>query len=155
MHLRNGKGDKTRYVPLAPRTASWLKVYYERVRPKIMNLKSGSAFFLDNQGLAFRPHQLTALVKKYLLKAGIDVGAACNAFRHSAATHMLEHGADIREIQEYLGHADLSTTQVYVHITQNQLKKTYSKTHPEAINGNNIKASEINTYFISSRLRHY
>lgn len=62
VHLRNGKGDKTRYVLLAPRTTSWLKVYYERVRPKIMNLKSGSAFFLDNQGLAFRPHQLTARI---------------------------------------------------------------------------------------------
>jgi integrase/recombinase XerD len=148
--IKNGKGDKTRYVPLAPRTACWLKAYYEHVRPKVMNLKSGTVFFLDNQGLAFRPHQLTALVKKYLLKAGIDVGAACNAFRHSAATHMLEHGADIREIQEYLGHADLSTTQVYVHVTQNQLKKTYAKPHPAALQDNNIKVSEVNAYLINS-----
>lgn len=130
--IKNSKGDKTRYVPFAPRTASWMKAYYEYVRPKLTNLKSGMAFFLDNRGLAFRKHQLTALVKKYFLKAGIEVGAACNAFRHSAATHMLEHGADIREIQEYLGHSDLSTTQVYVEVTQKQLKRTYSKTHPAA-----------------------
>ena len=142
----NGKGDKTRYVPLAPRTASWLKAYCEHVRPRLMNLKSGTTVFLDNHGLAFRPHQLTALVKKYLLSAGIEVGAACNAFRHSAATHMLENGANCRELQEYLGHADLSTTQVYLEVTQIQLKKTYAKTHPAAIAGKRLTKGEVSSY---------
>lgn len=84
------------------------------------------------------------------VNVGIQVGEACNAIRHSAATHMLEHSADIREIQEYLGHADLSTTQVYVHVTQSQLKNTYAKTHTAAIQDNNIKASEVNGYLINS-----
>lgn len=141
----NGKGDKTRYTPLAKRPASWLKAYHQHVRPKLACLKSGTTFFLDNYGLPFRTHQLSALVKKYLVKAGINVGAACNAFRHSAATHMLENGADIREIQEYLGHADLSTTQVYVHVTQTQLKKVYNRTHPAARKGP-IKKQDIAQY---------
>lgn len=144
--IMNGKGDKSRYVPLAQRTASWLKAYYKHVRPKLATLKSGTSFFLDNQGLPFRPYQLTGMVKKYIRKAGISVDAACNAFRHSAATHMLENGADIREIQEYLGHSDLSTTQVYTHVTQCQLKKTYSKTHPAAKKQKHIPNEEINTY---------
>lgn len=146
--IRNCKGDKIRYVPFAPRAASWMKAYHEHVRPNLANLKSGMSFFLDNQGLAFRKHQLTALVKKYFLKAGVEVGAACNAFRHSAATHMLEHGADIREIQEYLGHSDLSTTQVYVEVAQTQLKRTYGKTHPSALTSVERVARDIHHYLM-------
>lgn len=141
----DGKGDKSRYVPFAERPASWLTAYLNEARPKLANLKSGTTLFLDNKGLPFRPHQLTALVKKYLNKAGISVGAACNAFRHSAATHMLEQGADIREIQEYLGHADLSTTQVYVHVVQAQLKKVYKQTHPAA-KGRKVTQQELKDY---------
>lgn len=144
-----GKGDRTRYVPLAPRTADWMKLYFDEVRPSIATLQSGMYFFIDNKGLPFRNHQLTALVKKYILKAGIQVDAACNAFRHSAATHMLEHGADIREIQEYLGHADLSTTQVYTHVAQTLLKRTYSRTHPAALCKQKLKKSETAQYFRS------
>jgi integrase/recombinase XerD len=125
-----------------------MKAYHEHVRPNLANLKSGMSFFLDNQGLAFRKHQLTALVKKYFLKAGVEVGAACNAFRHSAATHMLEHGADIREIQEYLGHSDLSTTQVYVEVAQTQLKRTYGKTHPSALTSLKVTDNMIKQYLL-------
>ena len=64
--------------------------------------------------------------------AGFDVNAACNVFRHSAATHMLEGGADIRQIQVYLGHADISTTMVYIHITNPELERAYEKSHPAA-----------------------
>ncbi|WP_371194063.1 tyrosine-type recombinase/integrase [Glaciecola sp. SC05] len=78
--------------------------------------------------------------------AQIEVGAACNAFRHSAATHMIENGADCRELQEYLGHADLSTTQVYLEVTQTQLKKTYAKTYPAAIAGKRLTKGEVASY---------
>ena len=73
-------------------------------------------------------------MKKYLLKAGFDVNAACNVFRHSAATHMLENGANLRQIQEFLGHSDLSTTQVYTHIVKSELNRAYSLYHPSSNN---------------------
>jgi len=78
-------------------------------------------------------HQVTALTKKYVRKAGIDKPTACNLFRHSAATGMHENGADIRVIQEYLGHADISTTQIYTHVAINELRRVYAQTHPAAL----------------------
>ncbi|WP_052713317.1 tyrosine-type recombinase/integrase [Pseudoalteromonas rubra] len=130
--VRKGKGGKGRYTPLYPRTVSWLNAYLNFARPKLAKLNSGTHFFLDNQGKPFNASQLSRLVKKYLLMAGFDVGAACNVLRHSAATHLLQHGADVRCIQEYLGHADISTTQVYLSVTQVQLRETLSRCHPAA-----------------------
>ncbi|TQF71268.1 tyrosine-type recombinase/integrase [Pseudoalteromonas luteoviolacea] len=130
--------------------AIWIQAYCKYTRPLLANLSSGNTVFLDNHGLAFRAHQLTAMVKKYLLSAGIDVGAACNAFRHSAATHMLENGADCRVLQEYLGHSDLSTKQVYLEVTQTQLKKTYTKTHPAAMAGKQLSKGEVEDYLVRS-----
>ena len=86
------------------------------------------------------------MVKKYILKAGFNVKGACNVFRHSAATHMLENGANLRELQEYLGHEDISTTQVYLHVTQVQLKKTYDKTHPAVTQGKHSVTKQVNGY---------
>ncbi|MCP3850424.1 MAG: tyrosine-type recombinase/integrase [Gammaproteobacteria bacterium] len=141
-----GKGDKERYIPIANRACDWIKHYTANVRPNLVNLKSGLTLFLDNQGMKFRETQMSDLAKKYILKAGFDVNAACNVFRHSAATHMLENGADIREIQQYLGHADLSTTQVYTHVTNVQLKKTYQKSHPAAKSSKKSIASQLSRY---------
>ena len=89
--------------------------------------------FLDNWGKRFRPHQLTRMVTKYREKAGIRKLGACNLFRHSTATLMLENGADIRHIQQMLGHADISTTQVYTHVTNEHLREVYQRTHPSAL----------------------
>ena len=141
-----GKGEKERYIPIADRACQWLKFYIARVRPTLINFKSGMTLFVDNRGLKFRETQMSDLAKKYILKAGLDVNAACNVFRHSAATHMLENGADIREIQQYLGHADLSTTQVYTHVTNVQLKRTYSKSHPAAKSSGRSILSELARY---------
>ena len=141
-----GKGDKERYIPIADRACDWIKHYIAKIRPHFVNLKSGLTLFLDNQGLEYRATQMSSLAKKYILKAGLDVNAACNVFRHSAATHMLENGADIREIQQYLGHADLSTTQVYTHVTNVQLKKTYQKSHPAAKSSKKSITSELSRY---------
>ncbi|MCF6439730.1 tyrosine-type recombinase/integrase [Pseudoalteromonas luteoviolacea] len=131
--VEKGKGGKGRYIPLYPRTAFWLSQYLKHVRPKLASLCSSLHVFLDSRGKKFNGAQLSRLVRKYLLMAGLDVGAACNALRHSAATHLMEHGANVRDIQEYLGHSDISTTQVYLTVTQLQLRKTLSRCHPAAL----------------------
>ncbi|MDC0601880.1 tyrosine-type recombinase/integrase [Aliiglaciecola sp.] len=141
-----GKGDKERFIPIADRACDWIKHYVNHVRPKLVDKKSGFTLFLDNRGMKYRETQMSDLAKKYILKAGFDVNAACNVFRHSAATHMLENGADIREIQQYLGHSDLSTTQVYTHVTNVQLKKTYQKSHPAARQTKRLIATEFGRY---------
>lgn len=125
-----GKGRKDRRVPIAKRACEWIKVYLDSVRPKLANITSGTTLFLDNEGLMYREQQLTYLASKYVKRAGIDKKGSCNLFRHSTATLMHENGADIRHVQEMLGHADISTTQIYTHVTINKLKEVYYQTHP-------------------------
>jgi integrase/recombinase XerD len=132
LRVNNGKGAKDRIVPIARRTCEWIQQYLQNSRPSLMTFHSGQALFIDKSGLRFRETQLSDLAKKYLIMAGFEVNAACNVFRHSAATHMLEGGADIRQIQVYLGHADISTTMVYTHITNPELERAYEKSHPAA-----------------------
>ena len=127
-----GKGEKDRRVPIAESACRWIQCYLDEVRPSFQKLDSGSALFLDNKGWKFREHQLTRLVSKYVKRAGIRKPGACNLFRHSTATLMHENGADIRVIQDMLGHADISTTQVYTHVVINKLREVYEKTHPAA-----------------------
>ena len=132
LRVNHGKGAKDRYVPISNRALACIDEYIIHCRPKLENFHSGDTLFLSNSGNPFRPTQLSELIKKYLLSAGFDVNAACNVFRHSAATHMLSNGANLRQIQEYLGHADLSTTQVYTHIVQSELNESYMRFHPSA-----------------------
>lgn len=146
--VEKGKGGKGRYIPLYPRTAYWLKLYLTLVRPRLANLGTGQQVFLDNRGKKFNGPQLSRLVRKYLLMAGIDVSAACNTLRHSAATHLMEHGANIREIQEYLGHADISTTQVYLTVTQLQLRQMLERCHPAALS-HIPKGQDLSKYLVS------
>jgi integrase/recombinase XerD len=95
-------------------------------------LDSGQALFLDNRGKRYREHQLTRLVAKYIHRSGIRKPGACNLYRHSTATLMHQNNADIRVIQEMLGQADISTTQIYTHVAINRLKELYHNTHPSA-----------------------
>ncbi|NVJ65345.1 MAG: tyrosine-type recombinase/integrase [Gammaproteobacteria bacterium] len=132
--VRQGKGDKDRRVPITDRTCYQIERYLIHVRPKLAHANSGKALFLPNDGKRYRKHQLTYLVNKYKRKIGINRRGACNLLRHATATLMHEHGADIRDLQEMLGHADISTTQVYTHVSPNKLKEVYFKTHPYAIN---------------------
>lgn len=132
LRVNSGKGAKDRIVPIATRTCEWIRQYLKHSRPTLRNMRSGQALFISNSGLKFGETQLSELAKKYLLMAGFNVNAACNVFRHSAATHMLEGGADIRQIQVYLGHADISTTMVYTHVTNPELERAYEKSHPAA-----------------------
>lgn len=130
--IRKGKGGQDRRVPVAAMACDLIMTYLDLGRPRLQRLHSGSALFLDNWGHRFRAHQLTRMVSKYVRRAGIKKAGACNLFRHSTATLMHENGADIRVVQEMLGHADISTTQIYTHVAINRLKEVYAKTHPAA-----------------------
>ncbi|MEM9469817.1 MAG: tyrosine-type recombinase/integrase [Pseudomonadota bacterium] len=135
VRINKGKGGKDRIVPIAPRTSTMLTQYVEQVRRKGLQFSSGNWLFLNNRNEQFTPQQLSSLVRKYVVRAGVDRKGACNLYRHTAATQMLENGADIRVIQQQLGHEDLSTTQVYTLVSPTLLIDTYHKTHPAALDG--------------------
>jgi len=130
--VRLGKGKKDRRVAIAQRTCDWIKFYLVHVRAVQAQLGSGTYLFLNNIGGQFTNSQLTRLVGRSIRLAGVEKDGACNLFRHTAATEMLENGADIRLIQEQLGHADISTTQIYTHVSIKKLREVYQQTHPAA-----------------------
>ncbi len=131
--VRKAKGGNERKVPILPRTAFWLKRYIDNVRSKQVKIASGDALFLGKTGKRILPSTLTELVGRYLRRSGVSDKGACHLIRHSTATHMTNNGADIRKIQELLGHSDISTTQLYTHISISALREEYVKTHPFAI----------------------
>lgn len=135
LRVTQGKGLQDRNVPIAERACQWVAIYLKKVRPLLSRLKSGKTLFLDNKGLKFREHQLSRIASKYVRRAGIKKPGACNLFRHSTATLMHENGADLLYVKEMLGHADISTTQVYTHIAINKLREVYASTHPAAQSG--------------------
>ena len=132
LRVNQGKGCKDRYVPIAKLACLAIYRYLKQVRSSLANKHSGDTLFLANNGKPFRPTQLSDLVAKYIKLADIKKAGACNQYRHAAATHMVDNGADIRHVQEFLGHADISTTQVYVHVSLAKLKAVYQSTHPSA-----------------------
>ena len=132
--ILRGKGAKDRRIPIANRACAWIERYHERSRPILADGFSVDALFLDNKGLRFRGHQLSHKVSSYIKAAGIRHQGACKLFRHSTATLMHENGADLRYIQKMLGHADISTTQIYTHVTISRLREVYARTHPAASN---------------------
>lgn len=148
IYISKGKGMRDRYVPIAKRTCDWITAYLNHSRIHLLKPDSGDALILNDAGQRYAGPRLSDLAKKYLRRAGFDIPAACNVFRHTAATLMLEGGADIREIQVYLGHADISTTQVYVHVSNVQLKKVYIKTHPAATLDISVVNIELDDYGI-------
>jgi integrase/recombinase XerD len=115
-------------VPLGSRCAGWLKRYIKQVRPHFAG--KNDVLFLTNAGDPLRVSYLTGLVRKYIEAAGVNIEGSCHIFRHSMATLMLENGADIRYIQEMLGHAQLSTTQIYTKVSIEKLKEVHKNTHP-------------------------
>lgn len=101
---------------MAARACFWIYRYIKQVRHQLANEHSGKVLFLANNGKPFRAAQLSELVAKYVKLSDIRKTGACNQYRHAAATHMVDNGADIRHVQEFQGHADLSITQIYVHV---------------------------------------
>lgn len=133
LRIEHGKGERIRIVPLSTRALTWLKYYLEEIRPKFETLASGEILFLTEKGKPFRDTQMSELVSKYIKESGVLDQGSCGTFRHTAATHMLNNGADVRLIQEYLGHADISTTQIYTHIDKSKLHEVYEANHPSEI----------------------
>ncbi|MGH7410840.1 MAG: tyrosine-type recombinase/integrase [Candidatus Methylomirabilis sp.] len=130
--VRCGKGRRDRVVPIGRRAARWVESYLVRVRPRLLADTDPGALFLTDYGEPFRKNRLGDLVKRYLASSRLGMPGACHLFRHACATHMLENGADIRFIQAMLGHADLSTTQIYTHVAIGPLRAVHSATHPGA-----------------------
>lgn len=130
--VNRGKGRKDRRIPIAKRARQWVQLYLTHIRPQLVGLHSGNTLFLNNKGVKYREHQVTRMASKYVRRSGVAKSGACNLFRHSTATLMHENGADLRHVQEMLGHADISTTQVYTHVTITKLREVYNETHPAA-----------------------
>jgi integrase/recombinase XerD len=130
LQVLKGKGNKDRIVPISKRTLHWLTKYLDQVRPKLLLNPYEKAFFVTSYGEKFNPDVISRMVSKFIKQADIGKPGSCHILRHSCATHMLEGGADIRFIQQLLGHEKLETTAIYTHVSIEQLKAVHSKTHP-------------------------
>lgn len=128
--IRLGKGKKDRMIPIGDRALAWIDRYVIEVRPSLALEPDDGTLFLSNQGDTFSPNRLTQMVREYIDKADIGKRGSCHLFRHTMATLMLEGGADIRFIQQMLGHAELSTTQIYTQVSIRKLKEIHAATHP-------------------------
>jgi len=128
--IRQGKGKKDRMIPIGERALAWVEKYRDEVRPDLTLGDDDGALFLTAQGVAFTPNRLTQLVRWQIDAADIGKRGSCHLFRHTMATLMLENGADVRYIQAMLGHAELSTTQIYTQVSIKMLKQIHSQTHP-------------------------
>jgi integrase/recombinase XerD len=109
-----------------------IKEYIDKERPKLLHGKKDNALFLNARGERLTRQGFWQKLKEYAKSAGLDDKISPHTLRHSFATHMLSGGADLRSVQELLGHANISTTQVYTHLTTEQVRKTYDKSHPRA-----------------------
>lgn len=127
-----GKGNKTRYVPLGGVAARALRSYLEHARPKLLRngRRAGNTLFLSNRGEKLTRDRILQIIKERARAAGLPVNVYPHILRHSFATHLLENGADLRVIQDMLGHASLSTTQVYTHVDQKRLVSLHQTFHP-------------------------
>ena len=128
--IRQGKGKKDRMIPIGARALDWIGKYRDDVRPDFACGADDGTLFLTTLGEAFAPNRMTQMVRDYIDAADTGKRGSCHLFRHTMATLMLENGADIRFIQAMLGHAELSTTQIYTQVSVRQLKAIHTATHP-------------------------
>lgn len=125
-----GKGSKTRLVPMGEEAVEWLARYLKDARPVILQKRLCDSMFVTQRGEAMTRQAFWYLIKRYALQAGISKHLSPHVLRHAFATHLLNHGADLRVVQMLLGHADISTTQIYTHVARERLKQLHAVHHP-------------------------
>lgn len=127
-----GKGNKERLVPVGTKAAQAIESYLEKGRPLLVQARTGGEIFLGQHGRKLTTARLWQIVKEIFKQTGLQKNVYPHALRHSFATHLLSHGADLRAIQEMLGHASLATTQIYTHVDQIRLRQIHQQFHPRA-----------------------
>ncbi len=132
VHIRQGKGKKDRMVPIGQRAAYWVERYLQETRPRLCLDTRTQALFLTGYGGPFNPDVVSRMVSEWMEKAGLPKKGSCHLLRHTCATHMLEGGADIRYIQQLLGHEKLDTTAIYTEVSIKQLQEVHARCHPAA-----------------------
>jgi integrase/recombinase XerD len=125
-----GKGGKTRLIPFGGEARKWIDRYLKEARSAILNGQIDDALFVTARGGPMTRQMFWTLIKKYALKADINAPLSPHTLRHAFATHLLNHGADLRVVQLLLGHSDISTTQIYTHVARERLKKLHAEHHP-------------------------
>jgi integrase/recombinase XerD len=130
--IREGKGKKDRMVPIGERALAWVRKYMYEVRPQYVTMPDSGILFLNDHGEQYSAGRMTVHVGDLVNKAEVEKKGSCHMFRHTCATLMLEGGADIRFIQQQLGHADLKTTETYTRVSISKLKAIHTATHPGA-----------------------
>ncbi|MDE2027677.1 MAG: tyrosine recombinase, partial [Candidatus Omnitrophica bacterium] len=125
-----GKGSKERIIPLGQKAAQAVQKYLEKARPQLLKNQANDYLFLSKLGKRISRVSLWSLIQSYARKANIKKPIKPHTLRHTFATHLLEHGADLRSVQEMLGHADISTTQIYTHVDKERLRSVHKQFHP-------------------------
>jgi len=125
-----GKGSKERLTPLGEEAADWISRYQREARPRLLGARKSDALFVTARGGPMTRQSFWGLVKRYAAAAGIHRAISPHTLRHAFATHLINHGADLRVVQLLLGHADISTTQIYTHVARERLKALHRKHHP-------------------------
>jgi integrase/recombinase XerD len=125
-----GKGGKDRLVPLGAEAAHWITTYMKEARPELLGARTSPALFVTARAAPMTRQSFWLLIKKYAVLAGVRAPLSPHVLRHAFATHLLNHGADLRVVQMLLGHSDISTTQIYTHVARERLKSLHAQHHP-------------------------
>ncbi len=127
-----GKGQRERLIPVGEEALHWLQRYFSVSRPELLDGRVSEVAFPARQGRAMTRQNFWHIIKRYAVTAGISQGISPHTLRHAFATHLLDHGADLRVVQMLLGHSDLSTTQIYTHVATARLQRLHAQHHPRA-----------------------
>jgi len=130
LRVVQGKGGKDRLVPLGAEAGHWIATYMQEARPVLLGPRTSAAMFVTARGMPMTRQSFWLLIKKYAVLAGVRAPMSPHVLRHAFATHLLNHGADLRVVQMLLGHADISTTQIYTHVARERLKSLHAQHHP-------------------------